>query len=95
VFEQATVPSFWVRPEHEAVAWRREFLRRADLGTLDRLELRSGRPSHRILELAEAEGVDAIALTTKAVPAAGRAAVLWDVVERSQVPVLVLPCARR
>jgi nucleotide-binding universal stress UspA family protein len=53
--------------------------------------VRSGWPSDRVLEVAEAEGVDMIALAWSRRLALDRAAVVREVLTRSPVPVILLP----
>lgn len=62
VFDAATVPRFWDRPEYNHDAWAQEFLARWCPTPGPRLELRTGRPGGRVLEVAGAERADMIAL---------------------------------
>jgi nucleotide-binding universal stress UspA family protein len=91
VFDAATVPRFWDRPEHDHAAWTREFLARNAPAAGSRLEVRSGWPSDRVLEVAGAERADMIALGWGRRLAPDRAAVVRDVLARSPVPVMLLP----
>jgi nucleotide-binding universal stress UspA family protein len=91
VFDAATVPRFWDRPEHDPAAWSREFLARNLEATGARLELRSGWPSDRILEVAAAEQADMIALAWHRQLAPDRAAVVREMLTRSPVPTILLP----
>jgi nucleotide-binding universal stress UspA family protein len=91
VFDAATVPRFWDRPEHDPAAWSREFLARNLKAAGARLELRSGWPSDQILGVAAAERADMIALAWHRQLAADRAAVVREVLTRSPVPTILLP----
>jgi nucleotide-binding universal stress UspA family protein len=93
VFDAATVPRFWDRPEHDHPAWSQEFLARNVPTAGARLEIRSGWPSDRILEVATAEGADMIALGWRRRLAPERAAVVREVLARTPVPVILLPHA--
>jgi nucleotide-binding universal stress UspA family protein len=91
VFDAATVPRFWDRPEHDHAAWTQEFLARNAPAAGTRLEVRSGRPADRVLEVATAEGADMIALGWGRRLAPDRAAVVREVLTRTPVPVILLP----
>jgi nucleotide-binding universal stress UspA family protein len=93
VFDAATVPRFWDRPEHDHPAWTKEFLARNIPTAGARLEVRSGWPADRILEVATAEGADMIALGWRRRLAPERAAVVREVLARTPVPVILLPHA--
>ena len=93
VFDAATVPRFWDRPEHDHAAWSREFLARNAPAAGRHLEVRSGWPSDRILEVAGTERADMIALGWRRRLAPDRAAVVRDVLARTPVPVILLPHA--
>jgi nucleotide-binding universal stress UspA family protein len=91
VFDAATVPRFWDRPEHDHAAWTGEFLARNVPAAGARLEVRSGWPADRILEVATAERADMIALGWHRRLAPDRAAVVREVLARTPVPVILLP----
>ena len=91
VFDATTVPRFWDRPEHDHAAWTREFLARNAPAAGTRLQVRSGWPSDRVLEVAAAEGADMIALGWGRRLAPDRAAVVREVLVRTPVPVILLP----
>jgi nucleotide-binding universal stress UspA family protein len=95
VFDLATVPRFWDRPEHDQAAWAREFLARWYPAPGSRLELRAGRPGGRVLEVAAAERADLIALGWSQHLDPDRAAVVREVLTGSDVPVLLLPAHPR
>lgn len=56
------MPRSWDRPEHDPAAWSKEFLARNFQAGTGRLEVRSGWPSDRILDVAAAERADLITL---------------------------------
>jgi nucleotide-binding universal stress UspA family protein len=90
VFDAATVPRFWDRPEHDHDAWAREFLaRNCPLGA--RLRLGTGWPAMCVLEVAAGEGADMIALGWRRRLVAEHAAVVREVLACTHVPVLLLP----
>jgi nucleotide-binding universal stress UspA family protein len=91
VFDATTVPRFWDRPEHDHAAWTREFLARNAPVAGARLEVRSGWPADRVLEVASAERADMIALGWGRRLAPDRAAVVREVLTRTPVPVILLP----
>ena len=92
VFDAAGVPPFWDRPEHDAGAWSREFLARASPVPECRLELRTGRPADAILEVAVEEGAGMLALGWHQALTPDHATVLREVLARSPIPVILLPC---
>lgn len=91
VFDAATVPRFWDRPEHDHDAWSREFLARNCPAPGSRLRLGTGWPAGRVLDVAAAERADMIALGWRRRLAADRAAVVREVLARTPVPVVLLP----
>jgi nucleotide-binding universal stress UspA family protein len=91
VFDATIVPRFWDRPEHDHAAWTREFLTRNAPVAGTRLQVRSGWPSDRVLEVASAEGADMIALGWGRRLAPDRAVVVREVLTRTPVPVILLP----
>ena len=93
VFDAATVPRFWDRPEHDHAAWSREFLARNAPAAGRHLEVRSGWPSDQILAVAGTERADMIALGWCRRLAPDRAAVVRDVLARTPVPVILVPHA--
>jgi nucleotide-binding universal stress UspA family protein len=91
VFDASTVPRFWDRPEHDHAAWTSEFLARNSPAAGTRLEVRSGWPSDRVLEVASAERADMIVLGWGRRLTLDRAAVVREVLTRTPVPVILLP----
>jgi nucleotide-binding universal stress UspA family protein len=92
VLQEDSLPLFNDQPQHEADAWRREFLYRYfPHPEMQRLETRVGVASERVLDVAKDENVDLIALSWTQNPALGRAVIVHETLERSNVPVLLLP----
>jgi nucleotide-binding universal stress UspA family protein len=91
VFDASTVLRFWDRPEHDHAAWSKEFLARNVTAAATRLEVRSGWPSDRILEVATAERADMIALGWHRRLVPEGAAVVREVLARTSLPVILLP----
>jgi nucleotide-binding universal stress UspA family protein len=94
VFDATTVPRFWDRPQYDHDAWGEEFLARWCPTPGARLELRAGRPGGHVLDVAAAAGADMIALGWSQDLAPDRAAVVREVLTRTDIPVMLLPCAR-
>jgi nucleotide-binding universal stress UspA family protein len=93
VHDEASLPAFTDQPQHETDAWAEEFLARyapAGVGKV-RLEVRVGRREAQILRAAEEIGGDLIALGWSQDLAAGRAAVVREVLDRGRIPVMLVP----
>lgn len=96
VHELDSLPLFTDQPQHELTAWAQEFLRRhCPHPEHVRLEVRIGVPGQHVLSVAEQIGADLIALGWAQEFADGRAAVVHEALERSRVPVLLVPVAGR
>jgi hypothetical protein len=93
VFDAATVPRFWDRPEHDHAAWSREFLARNASAAGRHLEVRNGWLSDQILKVAGTERADMIALGWRRRLAPDRAAVVRDVLACTPFPVILVPHA--
>jgi hypothetical protein len=92
VHELDSLPLFTDQPQHELTAWAQEFLRRhCPHPEHVRLEVRIGVPGQHVLNVAEQIGADLIALGWAQELAGGRAAVVHEALERSRVPVLLVP----
>jgi nucleotide-binding universal stress UspA family protein len=92
VHDEGTIPLFSDQRQHELESWGREFLRRhCPHPERVRLEVRVGIPGESVLEVADETSSDAIALGWSQDLAAGHAAVVRAVLERSAVPVLLVP----
>lgn len=91
VFDQSTLPRFWDQPHHAAESWGREFSARHLTGPDSRLELRTGSPGSRVVDVAEEEHVDLVAMCWSQDLSTGHAQTVKDVLEHSHVPVLLLP----
>jgi nucleotide-binding universal stress UspA family protein len=91
VFDERTVPRFWDQPAHAAGPFGREFLSRHLRGATGRLELRTGSPAGRIIEVARDENAALVVLATGGGSRGLRAVVAREVLSRATVPVLLVP----
>jgi len=93
VHEADSIPAFTDQPQHEQIAWAREFVARYcpwGIGSV-RLETRVGRSDELVPLVAEELGCDLIALGWGQELAPTRAPVIRATLERSRVPVLLVP----
>jgi hypothetical protein len=93
VHEEDSLPAFTDQPQHEQAAWAREFLARycpTGLGSV-RLETRVGRTDELVPLVADECGCDLVALGWSQELASGRAQVVRGTLERSRLPVLLVP----
>jgi nucleotide-binding universal stress UspA family protein len=88
-----SIPAFTDQPQHEQAAWAREFLTRyCPWGiAVRRFEARVGRSEDVIPAAAREWGCDLIALGWSQELSYGRARVVRGALERSQLPVLLVP----
>jgi nucleotide-binding universal stress UspA family protein len=91
VFGEATAPRFWDQAVHARRSWEAEFLARFCPAPGARLELRSGSPGAGILDVAESEQADLIALGWSQQPSEGRARTVRATLRGTSVPVLLVP----
>lgn len=92
VHDQESIPLFSDQRQHELESWADEFLRRrCPCPELVRLETRIGTPGENVLQVAEETSADLIALGWSQDLAPGRAAVVRAALERSSVPLLLIP----
>ena len=94
VFETANVPRFWDQAHHATESWGREFVARHLHETDTRFELRGGAPGTCVVDVAEAESVDLVALSWSQDLSAGKASTVQQVLATSPVPILLLPQRR-
>jgi nucleotide-binding universal stress UspA family protein len=88
----ASLPLFSDQPQHEPEAWRQEFLARYSAQPERvRLETRVGVPAELVPTVAKETEAGLIALAWSQDMAPGRARVVRAVLERSDVPVLLVP----
>jgi nucleotide-binding universal stress UspA family protein len=88
----ALLPLFSDQPQHEQEAWRQEFLARCSAQPERvRLETRVGAPAELVPTVATETQADLIALAWSQNMARGRARVVRAVLDRSDVPVLLVP----
>jgi len=93
VFDAETVPRFWDQAAHARGAWEEEFLARYCAQPGVRLELRSGVAAEHVLDVAEAERADMIALGWSQHLDPGRARTVRRTVRDAVVPVMLVPMA--
>jgi len=93
VLEEDAIPAFTDQPQHEHAAWTEEFLARyCPLGVDSiRLETRIGRADELVPLVADESGCDLVALGWARELAPGRAPVVRATLERSRVPVMLVP----
>jgi nucleotide-binding universal stress UspA family protein len=92
VHEPETLPLFTDQRQHELESWAQEFLRRhCPYPENVQLEVRIGIPGENVLRVADETNADLIALGWSQDLSPGRAAVVREVLERSPVPVLLVP----
>jgi nucleotide-binding universal stress UspA family protein len=97
VYDDESLPLFTDQPQHEQEAWAREFLARycpAGLGDVQ-LETRVGRSDALVPLVAGECGCDLVALGWSQALAPGRAPVVRATLERSRLPVLLVPVRLR
>jgi nucleotide-binding universal stress UspA family protein len=93
VYDEASIPAFTDQPQHEQRAWAREFVQRYCPWGIEnvQLETRVGRSGEVIPDVAEQRGCDLIALGWSQELSPGRAPVVRETLERSHLPVLLVP----
>jgi nucleotide-binding universal stress UspA family protein len=93
VYGADSLPRFTDQPQHEQASWTREFLARyCPAGISDvRLETRVGRAADFVAAVADDCGCDLIALGWSQAIAEGRARVVRGTLERSRLPILLVP----
>ena len=93
IHDEDSIPAFTDQPQHEMAAWTREFVERYcpwGIGTVQ-LETRIGRIGELVPQVAEECRCDLIALGWSRQLAPGRAPVVRETLERSHLPVLLVP----
>jgi nucleotide-binding universal stress UspA family protein len=93
VHDAGTLPAFTDQPQHDASAWREEFVARYcpwGVGNVS-MAVRVGRGPEEILRAVGETGADLVAVGWAQELAAGRAPVVRELLERGRVPVLLLP----
>ena len=94
VHDEESLPLFTDQRQHELDSWAQEFLRRhCPYPENVRVEVRIGIPGENVLKVAEETSADLIALGWSQDLSPGRAAVVREVLERSTIPVLLVPVA--
>ncbi len=93
VHEHGSAPRFSDQPQHETPAWAEEFLARYAPSSPNDVAFHVGfgSPAAYILKIAELRDVHVIALSCAQLDAPGHAAVAHELLERSHVPLLIVP----
>jgi nucleotide-binding universal stress UspA family protein len=91
VIEDDAVPAVTDQPQHEVDAWVAEFKRRYCDDPDIRIELRAGGAVDHVLATAETLEADAVLLAWGQRVAGGRGARVTSILERSQIPVILVP----
>jgi hypothetical protein len=91
VFDAETVPKFWDQLAYAGGGWTGEFLARYCSLPGARMELRTGAAAEHVLQVAEAEQADMIALAWSQQLDQGRAPVVLRTVLEAKVPVILVP----
>jgi nucleotide-binding universal stress UspA family protein len=92
VHQETDLPSFTDQPQHEQPAWEHEFVSRYCLGLpVAAVQTRVGRAEEWVPLTAEQTECDLIALGWAQELEAGRAAVVRGTLERTRLPVLLVP----
>jgi len=92
VHDQASIPLFSDQRHHEVESWAQEFLRRhCPYPERVQLEVRIGIAGENVVSVAEEVSADMIALGWSQDLSPGHAAVVREVLQRSGVPVLLVP----
>jgi hypothetical protein len=93
VYEEDSLPLFTDQPQHEQAAWAEEFLARycpSGVGSV-RLETRVGRADDLVAAVADECDCDLVAIGWSQELATGRAPVVRGTLERSRLPILLVP----
>jgi nucleotide-binding universal stress UspA family protein len=93
VHDAASLPAFTDQPQHEADAWREEFVARYcpwGIGNVS-MQIRVGRREEEVVAAAAELGADLVAIGWAQRLAAGRAPIVREVLERGRTPVLLIP----
>jgi nucleotide-binding universal stress UspA family protein len=93
VHDSEGLPSFTDQPQHEADAWRDEFVARYCPWGIGQVTMQSciGRPEAEIVRAADETNADLVALGWAQRLAAGRAPIVRELLERGRIPVLLIP----
>jgi nucleotide-binding universal stress UspA family protein len=93
VHDGASLPAFTDQPQHEAAAWREEFVARYcpwGIGNVT-MHIRVGRIEDEIVTAAVELDADLVAIGWAQRLAAGRAPIVRELLERGRTPVLLIP----
>lgn len=97
VHDEWSIPSFEDQPHYDMEAWAAEFLARWVPGARPEtvIEVRVGAPADEILGLARELDADMMAIGWMHDLSPGRASIVRAVLERSPIPIALLPLARQ
>ncbi|GAB1691663.1 universal stress protein [Krasilnikovia sp. M28-CT-15] len=95
VFDAGTVPAYWDQAAHARQCWEQEFLARHCGIPGVRLHLRSGVAGEHVIDVADAERVDLIALAWSQRLGPGRAGTVRRTVAEATMPVALIPVFSR
>ncbi|GAB1640336.1 universal stress protein [Krasilnikovia sp. MM14-A1259] len=95
VFDASTVPAYWDQAAHARECWEQEFLARHCGVPGVRLHLRSGVAGEHVVDVAESEEVDLIALAWSQRLIPGRAGTVRRTVAEASAPVALIPVLPR
>jgi nucleotide-binding universal stress UspA family protein len=95
VFDEGTVPRFWDSPAHAGDSYRAEFASRWCSRPDVDLHLRRGSAPTAVLDVADTEHADLIALGWAQNLSPGRARLVRAVLAKADVPVLLVPLAEQ
>ncbi|BFU44510.1 universal stress protein [Krasilnikovia sp. MM14-A1004] len=95
VFDASTVPAYWDQAAHARQCWEQEFLARHCGVPGVRLHLRSGVAGEHVVDVADAEQVDLIALAWSQRLTPGRAGTVRRTVAEAAVPIALIPVFSR
>lgn len=97
VLDESTIPSFEDQPHYDVEAWADEFLARwvPGAGSDTAMEVRIGEPEELVISVAHEVCADLVAIGRLRDLPAAEAPLVLTALERSQVPIVLLPLARR
>lgn len=93
VHDESHLPMFDEQPQHETEAWAGEFLARhcPEAAKSLRMEVRVGVPARQIVDLASDTGCDLVVVAWHQDLSPGRAQVVRELLDRSEVPLILMP----
>jgi nucleotide-binding universal stress UspA family protein len=97
LLDEVSIPAFEDQPYYDVEAWADEFLARWVPGAASdtAVEVRIGDPSDLVISVTDEVGADIVAIGRRRDVPAAAAPIVLAALERSPVPVVLLPLARR